>query len=79
MKDEERLISALNELAGIEKQKRQNAEDVRKREEEAAERRKRLKDYFYNKAAPISMHIPKDSMYIDMKEEKYSDQDEVVY
>lgn len=79
MKDEERLISALNELAGIEKQKRQNAEDVRKREEEAAERRKRLKDYFYNEAAPISMHIPKDSMYIDMKDEKYSDQDEVVY
>ena len=79
MKDEERLISALNELAGIEKQKRQNAEDVRKREEEAAERRKRLKDYFYNEAASISMHIPKDSMYIDMKDEKYSDQDEVVY
>lgn len=70
MKDEERLISALNELAGIEKQKRQNAEDVRKREEEAAERRKRLKDYFYNKAAPILMHIPKDSLFTDMKDEE---------
>lgn len=62
-------------MAGIEKQKRKAAEECRKREEEAAERRKR----FYNKAAPISMHIPKDSMYIDMKDEKYSDQDEVVY
>lgn len=70
MKDEERLISALNELAGIEKQKRQNAEDVRKREEEAAERRKRLKDYFYNEAASISMHIPNDSLYTDMKDEE---------
>ena len=70
MKDEERLISALNELAGIEKQKRQNAEDVRKREEEAAERRKRLKDYFYNKAAPISMHISTDSLFTDMKDEQ---------
>ena len=73
------LIRALNELAGIEKQKRKPAEENRKREEEATERQKRLKDYFYNEAAPISMHIPKDSMYIDMKDEKYSDQDEVVY
>lgn len=70
MNDEERMIRALNELAGIEKQKRQNAEDVRKREEKASERRKRLKDYFYNKAAPISMHILKYPSFLDIDEDK---------
>ena len=70
MNKEDRLICALNELADIEKQKRKNAEDASKREEEAAERRKRLKDYFYKKAAPISMHIPKDSLLTDLKGEE---------
>lgn len=69
MDDDARLIRALNELADIEDQKRQAAAEDCKREDEATKRRKRLKDYFYNHADPILMHIPKDSLYTDMKDE----------
>ena len=70
MDDEERLISALNEIGGIAKDCKETVAEDCKREDETAERRKRLKDYFYNEAAAISMHIPKDSLYSDMKDEE---------
>ena len=65
MNEEERLIKALNELSEVAERNRLRKEKERKHEAEAAERRKRLKEFFYKKAAPISMHIPKDSSLID--------------
>ena len=69
MNDEERLIRALNELSEVAERNRQKQEEDRKCEAEAAERRKRLKEFFYKKSAPITMHIPRDSSLVDLSDE----------
>lgn len=57
MKDEERLIRALNELADIAKRKEAEREKERELEKVRAERRKR----YYDQALLISLTIPKNS------------------
>lgn len=69
MDDEERLISALNELSEVKERNRLKREEERKREAVAADRRKRLKELFYKKVSPISMYISKDSLLIDVSDE----------
>ena len=69
MKDEERIIHALNELANIEKQENLKKEEMSKREAKAAEKRKRLYKYFYEDASHVSMHIPKGSSILDIIED----------
>ena len=64
MKDEERLIRALNELADIAKRKEAEREEARKLEEEKAERRKRLYKLYYEQAPPVSFTIPKNSSFL---------------
>jgi len=69
MDDEERLISALNELSEVKERNRLKREEERKREAVAADRRKRLKELFYKKVSPISMYISKESLLIDVSDE----------
>jgi hypothetical protein len=57
MKDEERLIRALNELADIARRKESEREKERELEKVRAERRKR----YYDQAPLISLTIPKNS------------------
>ena len=66
MKDEDRIVHALNELSDIERQKSLKKEEERKHEKEVAEKRKRLYKFFYKEASPISMHIPKGSSLSDL-------------
>ena len=69
MDDEERLISALNELSEVKERNRLKREGERKREAVAADRRKRLKELFYKKVSPISKYISKESLLIDVSDE----------
>ena len=69
MDDEERLISALNELSEVKERNRLKREEERKREAVSADRRKRLKELFYKKVSPISMYISKESLLIDVSDE----------
>ena len=70
MKDEERLIRALNELADIAKRKEAEREKEREKEQELekvrAERRKR----FYENAPLFSFSLPKNSSLLNKEEEE---------
>ena len=66
MKDEERLICALNELADIAKRKEAEREKERELEKVRAERRKR----FYENAPLFSFTLPKNSSLLNKEEEK---------
>lgn len=66
MKDEERLIRALNELADIAKRKEAEREKERELEKVRAERRKR----FYENAPLFSFSLPKNSSLLNKAEEK---------
>ena len=66
MKDEERLIRALNELADIAKRKEAEREKERELEKVRAERRKR----FYENAPLFSFSLPKNSSLLNKAEEE---------
>ena len=66
MKDEERLIRALNELADIAKRKEAEREKERELEKVRAERRKR----FYENAPLFSFSLPKNSSLLNKEEEE---------
>lgn len=66
MKDEERLIRALNELADIAKRKEAEREKERELEKVRAERRKR----FYENASLFSFSLPKNSSLLNKEEEE---------
>ena len=66
MKDEERLIRALNELADIAKRKEAEREKERELEKVRAERRKR----FYVNAPLFSFSLPKNSSLLNKEEEE---------
>lgn len=66
MKDEERLIRALNELADIAKRKEAEREKERELEKVRAERRKR----FYENAPLFSFSLPKNSSLLNKEEDE---------
>ena len=66
MKDEERLIRALNELADIAKRKEAEREKERELEKVRAERRKR----FYENAPLFSFSLPQNSSLLNKEEEE---------
>ena len=66
MKDEERLVRALNELADIAKRKEAEREKERELEKVRAERRKR----FYENAPLFSFSLPKNSSLLNKEEEE---------
>lgn len=66
MKDEERLIRALNELADIAKRKEAEREKERELEKVRAERRKR----FYENAPLFSFSLPPNSSLLNKEEEE---------
>ena len=66
MKDEERLIRALNELADIAKRKEAEREKERELEKVRAERRKR----YYDQAPLISFTIHKNSSLLKKDREE---------
>ena len=66
MKDDERLVRALNELTDIAKRKEAEREKERELEKVRAERRKR----FYENAPLFSFSLPKNSSLLNKAEEE---------
>lgn len=62
MKEEEKLIRALKELAAIAERNEAERVEERKLQMEKAERRKRLYKLYYEQAPPISLSFPKDNL-----------------
>ncbi len=70
MKDEERLIHALNDLADIAKHKEAKREKEMKVQKEKEEKRNRLYKLYYEQAPPISWTFPKSSSLTEESDKK---------
>ena len=70
MKDEDRLIHALNDLADIAKYKEAKREEEMRVQKEKEEKRKNLYKLYYEQAPPISWTFPKDSSLLEESSKK---------